>query len=74
MVNTSDSEPCEDVALTPRQTEVVDLAAQGLSYKETAKRLRISPRTVEAHLSAARSRLAARSTGELIAWYSRSQQ
>ena len=34
-------------ALTPRQTEVLILLCKGLSAKETAKLLGISPRTVE---------------------------
>jgi DNA-binding NarL/FixJ family response regulator len=36
-------------ALTPRQREVLQLAAEGLSSKEIAQRLGLSYRTVEAH-------------------------
>ncbi|MBE1489261.1 helix-turn-helix transcriptional regulator [Plantactinospora soyae] len=37
-------------ALTPQEREVAELAATGLSTKEVAARLMISPRTVSAHL------------------------
>jgi DNA-binding CsgD family transcriptional regulator len=36
-------------SLTPREIEVVKLIWQELSAKEIATKLRISPRTVEAH-------------------------
>lgn len=36
--------------LTPRQREVAELVARGLSNKAIARRLDISVRTVEAHI------------------------
>lgn len=39
--------------LSPRQREVVELAARGLTNQEIARALSISPATVHAHLSAA---------------------
>jgi DNA-binding NarL/FixJ family response regulator len=36
--------------VTPRQAEILTLLAAGLSDKEIATRLRVSPRTVQAHL------------------------
>jgi DNA-binding CsgD family transcriptional regulator len=39
-------------ALTPRETEVLRLLADGLSDREVASRLVISPKTVEKHVSA----------------------
>jgi DNA-binding NarL/FixJ family response regulator len=36
--------------VTPRQAEVLTLLAAGLSDKEIAARLQVSPRTVQAHL------------------------
>src|SRR5690606_23487584 len=38
--------------LTPRQSEVLALVAQGLSNKEVGDRLDMSPSTVRAHVSA----------------------
>lgn len=37
--------------LTPRQREVLELVAQGLSYKEVGSRLHLSPRTVKYHMA-----------------------
>ena len=37
--------------LSPREIEVLDLAARGLANTEIAEEMRISPRTVERHLS-----------------------
>jgi DNA-binding CsgD family transcriptional regulator len=52
--------------LTPRQAEVVKLAQRGLAAKEIARQLRISKRTVEAHLSEARRRVGVASTVALV--------
>jgi DNA-binding CsgD family transcriptional regulator len=52
--------------LTVRQIEVLDLGARGLGSKQIARRLGISPRTVEGHLRAMRQRTGAHSTAELI--------
>jgi DNA-binding NarL/FixJ family response regulator len=43
--------------LTPRQWEILNLSADGLSTVEVAERLMISPTTVRRHLSVAVSRL-----------------
>jgi DNA-binding NarL/FixJ family response regulator len=37
-------------ALTPQQRRIVQLAAQGLSNREIAQRLVLSPRTIASHL------------------------
>jgi DNA-binding NarL/FixJ family response regulator len=37
-------------ALTPQQREIIELAAQGLSNREIARRLVLSPRTIASHL------------------------
>lgn len=42
--------------LTPRQREVLDLLATGLTGKEVANRLRLSPGTIVAHLNQIRRR------------------
>jgi DNA-binding NarL/FixJ family response regulator len=36
--------------MTPRQAQILQLVAAGLSDKEIASRLRVSPRTVQSHL------------------------
>jgi DNA invertase Pin-like site-specific DNA recombinase len=54
--------------LTARQAEVLQLAATGLSGKQIARQLGISPRTVEDHFSAMRQRTGARSDCELVAY------
>lgn len=60
------SEPRAD-GLTPTQAQVVELAAAGLTNRQIATRLFMSPHTVEAHLSAAYRTLGIRSRRELIA-------
>ncbi len=52
--------------LTERQREVVALAVQGLSNKEIALRLGISPRTVEHYRESAMDRMQAASLAELV--------
>ncbi|MFF5496683.1 response regulator transcription factor [Streptomyces aquilus] len=52
--------------LTARQTEVVRLAALGLTAKETARRLGISKTTVEEHLTEARRRVGATTKSHLV--------
>jgi DNA-binding CsgD family transcriptional regulator/tetratricopeptide (TPR) repeat protein len=37
-------------ALTPQQREIIELAAHGLSNREIAQRLQLSPRTIASHL------------------------
>jgi DNA invertase Pin-like site-specific DNA recombinase len=54
--------------VTARQAEVLQLAGQGLSGKQIARRLGISARTVEDHFSAMRQSTGARSQGELVAY------
>jgi DNA-binding CsgD family transcriptional regulator len=51
--------------LTGREREIAALAAQGLSSLEIAKRLQVSPRTVNNHLHAAYSKLGVRGRNEL---------
>jgi DNA-binding CsgD family transcriptional regulator len=54
--------------LSQRQTQVVLLAALGLTAKETAQRLGISKNTVDEHMGKARRRVGAASKAQLIAW------
>lgn len=52
--------------LPPRQREILELATQGLSSKEIALRLGISPRTVESHRAWLMQRLGVRNLAELV--------
>jgi DNA-binding CsgD family transcriptional regulator len=51
--------------LTPREREVASLAAQGLSSNEIARRLYLSPRTVNNHLQSTYAKLGIRGRHEL---------
>jgi DNA-binding CsgD family transcriptional regulator len=54
-------------ALSPRQRQVAELAAQGLTSAQIAERLGMSPRTAENHLQQAYRTLGVRSRDELRA-------
>jgi DNA-binding NarL/FixJ family response regulator len=54
--------------LTAREREVLQLIARGYMYKEVAQRLAISPKTVEAHVSAVLRKLQLSSRHELTRW------
>jgi len=53
--------------LSPREQEVLALIAQGLSTKQMASRLGISPRTVESHISRAYKKLSVRTRVQAVA-------
>ncbi|RJP85109.1 MAG: DNA-binding response regulator [Desulfobacteraceae bacterium] len=53
-------------ALTPREQEIVVLLAEGLSIKQAAGRLFISPKTVENHRANIMRKLGLQSTMELV--------
>jgi DNA-binding CsgD family transcriptional regulator len=62
------SEPLVELPrLSPREVDVMQLAAQGYSAKRTALKLGISPHSVRVHLALARRRLKARNTAEAVA-------
>jgi len=54
--------------LTLREREVLRLIARGYAYKEIALRLSISPKTVEAHVSAVLRKLQLSNRHELSRW------
>lgn len=54
------------INLTPRETEVLHLVAGGMSAKEVANRICISPRTVERHIEHVRLKLRARNRPHMI--------
>jgi DNA-binding CsgD family transcriptional regulator len=58
--------PAAGDQLTPQELQISLAAAEGLTNKEIAARLILSPKTVEFHLSGAYRKLNVRSRGELI--------
>ena len=54
--------------LTPREQEVMRLLARGYAYKEVARRLTISIKTVETHASAVLRKLQLSNRNELTRW------
>lgn len=60
--------PPQASALTKRQREVAVLVAQGLTDREIAEQLVISPRTAESHVEQILARLGFRSRAEIAAW------
>lgn len=44
-------EPVAEARLTGRQRQVLELVAEGLSYKEIGSRLALSPRTIKYHMA-----------------------
>jgi DNA-binding CsgD family transcriptional regulator len=48
--NDSDTKTSLALVVTPRQAEVLRLIATGLSDKQIASRLGVSPRTVQSHV------------------------
>jgi pimeloyl-ACP methyl ester carboxylesterase len=55
--------------LTPRQTEVAALVAQGWSNRQIADQLVITERSAESHVERIRARLGFRSRAQIAAWY-----
>jgi DNA-binding NarL/FixJ family response regulator len=56
--------------LTPREQEVMRLIARGLAYKQVARKLSISIKTVETHVSSVLRKLQLSSRHELAKWAS----
>ncbi|HAT2049016.1 TPA: helix-turn-helix transcriptional regulator [Legionella pneumophila] len=57
--------------LTPREYNTLLLLSEGHTDKQTAKKLGISPRTVEAHINNSKQKLGVKTRAELIAQFSR---
>ena len=54
--------------LSPREREVMRLIARGYTYKEIARQLSLSVKTVETHVSAVLRKLQLSSRHELTRW------
>ncbi len=52
--------------LTPRETEVLQCVARGLTTKQTGVALGVSPRTIETHRARLMRKLSAHSTADLV--------
>jgi DNA-binding NarL/FixJ family response regulator len=62
------ADPSDIDALTPREREVLRHIARGYLYKEIARRLDISVKTVEAHVSSVLRKLQLSTRHELTRW------
>ena len=62
------SEDPELDQLTPREREVLRLIARGYAYKEVARRLGLSVKTIETHVSSVLRKLQLSSRHELTRW------
>jgi DNA-binding CsgD family transcriptional regulator/tetratricopeptide (TPR) repeat protein len=58
------SRPAAAIGLTPRQRSILGLIAKGLTNKEIASHLNLSPRTIEMHVALALERLNCRTRSE----------
>ncbi|MFK3981832.1 response regulator [Micromonospora sp. NPDC050397] len=58
----------DDAGLSPRELDVVKLAARGLTNAEIAARLYIAIGTVKTHLGSVQAKLGARNRVEIAAW------
>ncbi|BDT92491.1 MULTISPECIES: ATP-binding protein [Nocardia] len=70
------AEPAErdDTVLTAREQQVAELVAQGLSNRQIAERLVVSPRTVDRHLENILAKLGFSSRAQVAAWTAQSQR
>ncbi|WP_330255853.1 LuxR C-terminal-related transcriptional regulator [Nocardia sp. NBC_00565] len=62
-----------DIMLTARERQVAELVAQGLSNRQIAQRLVVSPRTVDRHLENILCKLGYSSRAQIAAWTARLQ-
>jgi len=62
----TDAPPAADVALTPRQLEVLRRVAFGQTDKQIARELDLSPRTVEMHVAGAMKALGGKTRAEAV--------
>jgi DNA-binding NarL/FixJ family response regulator len=66
--STSGRAPAELWELTPREREVMELVATGLTNAEIAERLVVTPATAKTHVSRARRKLGARDRAQLVVY------
>ena len=68
---TERARPRSDAPLSRRESDVLELLARGLTNREIAERLVISPKTAEHHVSQILGKLGLRSRAEAAAWLAR---
>jgi DNA-binding NarL/FixJ family response regulator len=68
---TERARPRLDGQLSRRESNVLELLARGLTNREIAERLFISPKTAEHHVSQILGKLGLRSRAEAAAWLAR---
>ena len=70
--STATDSPAESEAsisgLTARQTQVLALVSQGLSYKEAGSKLSLSPRTIKYHMAEIMQRLHLQNRAQVLAY------
>ncbi|HEX7951297.1 MAG TPA: response regulator transcription factor [Candidatus Limnocylindrales bacterium] len=66
------AEPAPANPLTPRETEILGLVAEGMRNKEIAARLDVSVQTVKNHMSGILRRLGARNRRDAVSYATRS--
>ena len=65
MVVSGKDGPLAEIPLTPRQREVIQLLAEGLTTKDIGRRLKRSPRTIDFHRRRIMQRLGLRTLADL---------
>jgi DNA-binding CsgD family transcriptional regulator len=60
--------------LTSREYNIVQLLSEGYTDKEIAKKLGLSPRTIETHVNNAKQKLSIKTRAELISQFARQHQ
>ncbi|MDT4916185.1 MAG: hypothetical protein QOH89_885, partial [Pseudonocardiales bacterium] len=66
--------PPAPAELTATELKIIDMVATGISAKDVAEVLYLSPRTVEGHLARIYRKIGVRSRAELIAKYAKPSQ
>jgi DNA-binding NarL/FixJ family response regulator len=66
--NVADSQTIAGSGLNPRQTEVLRLVSEGLSYKEIGVRLHLSPRTTKYHMAEIMNKLHLENRAQVLAY------
>ena len=67
----SGSARSEEEPLSRRQTEILALVAQGLSYKEVGARIHLSPRTVKYHMAEIMQKLHLENRAQVLTYVGR---